>query len=156
MGETKYPSSLIYPVKELCTGSETLHRNIMEDNNCQILINGDHTTKSRLSISFPNRVLIESGSDVNLLEGDNSMKEESMDKFYRGKSLNTSKFARRCLLKLQQPSTPFKRHETYEILVNNKEDIFLYLKNPQNQQGSTQLGRPHTRVRVIGELKQRD
>ncbi|RRT81420.1 hypothetical protein B296_00007893 [Ensete ventricosum] len=71
MGETKYPSSLIYPVKELCTGSETLHRNIMEDNNCQILNNGDHTTRSRLFISFPNRVLIESRSDVNLLECDN-------------------------------------------------------------------------------------
>ncbi|RWW75623.1 hypothetical protein BHE74_00016345 [Ensete ventricosum] len=41
MGKTKYLSSLIYLAKELCTGSKTLRRNLVEDNSCQILTNGD-------------------------------------------------------------------------------------------------------------------
>ncbi|RZS02156.1 hypothetical protein BHM03_00032133 [Ensete ventricosum] len=41
MGKTKYPSSLIYPAAELCTNSKILQRNLLKDNSCQILTNGD-------------------------------------------------------------------------------------------------------------------
>ncbi|RRT46969.1 hypothetical protein B296_00054050, partial [Ensete ventricosum] len=41
IGETEYPSSLIYLAKELYTYLKTLRRNLVEDNICQILINGD-------------------------------------------------------------------------------------------------------------------
>ncbi|RRT80106.1 hypothetical protein B296_00012851, partial [Ensete ventricosum] len=41
MSETEYLISLIYPTKELCTGSKALRRNLIEDNSCQIITNGD-------------------------------------------------------------------------------------------------------------------
>ncbi|RRT55300.1 hypothetical protein B296_00048540 [Ensete ventricosum] len=69
MGESKYHSFLIYLVDELCTGSKTLLRNLVEDNSCQILTNSDKCSQSRLSVSFSNRIPIESESDTNLLDG---------------------------------------------------------------------------------------
>ncbi|RWV80749.1 hypothetical protein BHE74_00025903 [Ensete ventricosum] len=71
MGETEYLNSLIYPVEELCTSSKTLRRNLMEDKSCQILTMVTGTTESRLSASFPNKMLIENGNDANLLGSDN-------------------------------------------------------------------------------------
>ncbi|RRT82436.1 hypothetical protein B296_00014040 [Ensete ventricosum] len=71
MGEIEYPSSLIYPAKELCTSLKTLRRNLMEDNSCQILPMVIGTIDSRLSTLFSNRMLIKSGSDANLLGSDN-------------------------------------------------------------------------------------
>ncbi|RZS18869.1 hypothetical protein BHM03_00051200 [Ensete ventricosum] len=71
MGETKYPSSLIYLVGELCTSLKTLRRNLIKDNSCQILTIADQCYESRLCTSFPIRMLIESGSDANLLRSDN-------------------------------------------------------------------------------------
>ncbi|RRT80852.1 hypothetical protein B296_00023098 [Ensete ventricosum] len=41
LGETEYPNSLIYLPEELRAGSKTLRRNLAEDNNYQILTNGD-------------------------------------------------------------------------------------------------------------------
>ncbi|RRT76355.1 hypothetical protein B296_00030172 [Ensete ventricosum] len=41
MGKTKYHSSLIYPAAELYTNSKILQRNLLKDNSCQILTNGD-------------------------------------------------------------------------------------------------------------------
>ncbi|RWW19650.1 hypothetical protein GW17_00016280 [Ensete ventricosum] len=80
MSEIEYPSSLIYPVGELCTKSKTLQRNLIEDNNksSPMVIN---VTESKLSASFSNIMPIESGSDVNILGIDNFIKEESRDKF---------------------------------------------------------------------------
>ena len=54
----------------------------VEDNNYQILTNGDRCYQSRLSASFPNRTPIESGSGANLLGSDNEVEEKSIDKFY--------------------------------------------------------------------------
>ncbi|RRT58974.1 hypothetical protein B296_00000655 [Ensete ventricosum] len=41
IGEVEYPSSLTYPVEELCISSVTLQRKLLEDNSCQILAIGD-------------------------------------------------------------------------------------------------------------------
>lgn len=41
IGETEYPSSLIYPIKELCIGLKTIRKKLVEDNSYQNLINGD-------------------------------------------------------------------------------------------------------------------
>ncbi|RWW16183.1 hypothetical protein GW17_00019943 [Ensete ventricosum] len=71
MGEIEYPNSLIYPVKKLYVGSETVRINLMEDKSCQILIMMIGAIGSRLSASFPNRVSIESESDVKLFGSDN-------------------------------------------------------------------------------------
>ncbi|RWV82775.1 hypothetical protein GW17_00055694, partial [Ensete ventricosum] len=63
--------SLIYPAKELCASSKTLRRNLIEGKSCQILTSGDWYYESRLSTSFPYRMSIENGYDVNPLGGDN-------------------------------------------------------------------------------------
>ncbi|RWW18064.1 hypothetical protein GW17_00017967 [Ensete ventricosum] len=52
MGKTKYPSSLIYPAAELCTNSKILQRNLLKDNSCQILTNGDYIG-AKQGRSFP-------------------------------------------------------------------------------------------------------
>nr|ABF70097.1 hypothetical protein MBP_81C12.32 [Musa balbisiana] len=85
-------------------------------------------TEIRLSVLFPNRMPIENGR-------------------------KTSKSPRRCSLRLQQASIQFMQHETFEKLAHNKEGLFLQ-RIRKNQQRSTQLNQPHTKVRIIGELNQ--
>lgn len=50
---------------------------------CQIIANGDHSTKSSLYVLFSNKMIIKNEDDVNLIEGDDKEKEESIDKFYK-------------------------------------------------------------------------
>ncbi|RWW56072.1 hypothetical protein BHE74_00037242, partial [Ensete ventricosum] len=122
-----HPSSLIYPAEELCIGSKTLRKNLIQDKSCQSSPIVIDATESRLSASFPNKMSIKNRSNSNLFGDD---EEESMGKFCEGMTSKTLMSARQYSLKLQQASTEFKQHETIEILAHNKEGLFLHQKDP--------------------------
>ncbi|RWV95705.1 hypothetical protein GW17_00041653 [Ensete ventricosum] len=48
MNKIEYPSSLIYPTKELWTSSNILRRNIIEDNSYQFITNGDRCYREQI------------------------------------------------------------------------------------------------------------